>query len=208
MAQSVFTTRTRTVAHPLWLIPWMAAVTWLCSCNSVSAPQGEIRSAISGVNPDQACTSCLEAPIQWGWSGGLTRGTTQSGVDPCRTYHHKRTVYNHPEDAAACSAPLPCNASSTGIRRLRALVGHPDVQRALASGPDMKIFGCDERAVDAPLFVVETNDGSFGVGSGCLGCSRPCERPPAAIEELVGFLRELDDRMVETEPCKSALGSR
>lgn len=209
MIHSALTARARTAAHRLWLVPWMAAVAPMCSCDSMPPAREGIESSSEEVAPDPVCTSCLEAPIEWGYRGGLTAFAERSSVEPCRTYHRERRRHGEPEAEASCSALLPCDASDIGVRRLRQLFRDPDVQHALASpAPSMEVFGCDERPVDAPLFVVESNGRSFGVGSGCAGCALPCRTPPPGVRKLVQFLRALDDGMEAREPCRSAFGSR
>ena len=148
--------------------------------------------------------------MSWGWVGGNAPRRDRSTADPCRTYRRTRTFSARAggQPPISCSAPLACDASDTGSGKLAKLVSHPDVQKALAS--PMTIYGCDTRPVDGALYGVEVDGGrSFGVGDECKGCNAPsgkCVPPPAAVKTLVQLLQSLDEKMLATDPCKSALG--
>lgn len=163
-----------------------------------------------GPVPDPACASCLSAPVRWGWVGGNAGQRDRSVAEPCRVYRRTRTFSLRAggQPPVSCSTRMSCDSAGTGAGQLQKLVSHPDVQKALTS--PMTVYGCDMRAVDGALYGVEIDGGrSFGVGGECQGCSPPagkCVSPPAAVKDLVVFLKSLDEKMLADDPCKSALG--
>lgn len=177
---------------------------------SASATPADTSVPAGGPVPDATCASCLSAPVSWGWVGGNAARRDRSTADPCRTYRRTRTFSARAggQPPISCSAPLACDASDTGSGKLATLVSHPDVQKALAS--PMTVYGCDLRPVDGAIYGVEADGGrSFGVGDECKGCNAPsgaCVTPPAGVQALVRFLKSLDEKMLATDPCKSALG--
>lgn len=157
------------------------------------------------------CASCVTAKVSWGWVGGNAMVRDQSVVEPCQSYQRTRTSSARAggQPPISCKSQLACDASAKGSAKLAKLMSAPAVQKALTS--PMTIYGCDQRAFDGALYGVETEGGkSFGVGAECKGCSSPsgqCVPPPAAVSELVAYLRALDEKMATEAPCKALFGS-
>lgn len=215
----------RDLRSAAWMVsPLAAACLW--SCGPVSGPSTGAQSTPpaatvtagppalppDGPDVDPVCTSCVAAPVEWGYVGGLVFQRDSSTVEPCRRYRRTRIVHGRggAEPPLSCSAMMSCDASETGAGKLRQLMSHPDVRRSFTD--PMTVYGCDLRPVDGTLFGVELQDGrSFGVGGECEGCGMPgprCVDPPAAVTELVAFLDRLDERMLSMEPCRSVFGPR
>jgi hypothetical protein len=143
------------------------------------------------------CNGCVSGTVGWGFTGGLVARRDSSSLDACRTYVHRRVIYN-PMGTQGCQVDLE-TCPGFDVARVAALLADPVITAALMNHT---LYGIDTRPSDGAVFEITTDGGSFDIG----GCGMS-ECRPAQVKELQELLQALDQNQLSIEPCKSNIHS-
>jgi hypothetical protein len=163
-------------------------------------PETDVPACTGSEAHDVPCA--LNAPLDFGWEGGLAFSTDVSAIAPPATYMLSRTFLDPGTPPRTCSAAIPRCARDARI------VTTGDLVRALAEpsiaasfGPNTPVFGYDDRPSDGSVLVLRRPDGqSVALGTPCSGCEHPLTRP---METLQSILVSLSLQMSSAAPCSA-----